>query len=76
MKITSEVIEIEPTNIIYWADIKTVRLLNDRLILVLSDNNTVELMDLTPLTVDRLFRQYERYLMTQTPTRPLQNKQP
>jgi hypothetical protein len=62
MRITNEKLEITPSEIILWEDLKTMRLLNEKLILVLNDNRTIELSHVLPSTVDLAFRTYEKFL--------------
>ncbi|NGX62214.1 MAG: hypothetical protein K940chlam9_01708 [Chlamydiae bacterium] len=62
MKITSERFEISTTRSIAWEDVETLRVLNDKLALVLSNGEVVELSHLRPTLIDSAFRSYERYL--------------
>ena len=62
MKITSELFEISPSETIAWRDVKTMRMLNDKLAVVLSDGRTIEVPHLRPPTIDLAFRSYENYL--------------
>lgn len=62
MKITSELFEITPSQTIAWRDVKTMRMLNDKLAVVLSDGRIVEVPHLRPTTIDLAFRSYETYL--------------
>lgn len=62
MKITSEKFEISSSESISWEDVKTLRLLNDKLALVLTNGKVIELSHLRPSTIDTAFRLYEKYL--------------
>lgn len=62
MRITSENLQISPSDTISWEEIKTIRLRNEKLDLVLTDGRTIELTKLLPSTIDLVFRTYEKYL--------------
>jgi hypothetical protein len=62
MKINSERIEVGPNEFIDFKDIKTMRLLNDKLALILRSGRVVEISRLRPSTIDLVFRTYENYL--------------
>lgn len=62
MKITSELFEISPSDRISWRDIKTMRMHNDTLAVVLSNGRIIEIPHLRPPTIDLAFRTYETYL--------------
>lgn len=62
MKITSEFFEISPSETIAWRDVKTMRMLNDKLAVVLSDGRIIEVPHLRPPTIDLAFRSYENYI--------------
>ena len=62
MKITGEKFEISPSESVPWEDVKTLRLLNDKLALVLNNDRVIELSNLRPTTIDSAFRAYDRYL--------------
>ncbi len=62
MKITSELFEISPSQTIAWREVKTMRMLNDKLAVVLSDGRIIEVPHLRPPTIDLAFRSYENYL--------------
>lgn len=62
MKITNELFEISPLQTIAWSDVKSMRMLNDKLAFVLSDGKIVEIPHLRPATIDLAFRSYENYL--------------
>lgn len=62
MRITSESLQISPSDTISWEEIKTIRLRNEKLDLVLTDGRTIELTRLLPSTIDLVFRTYEKYL--------------
>lgn len=62
MKITSDRFEISPSESVSWQDVKTLRLLNEKLALVLNDGRVIELSNLRPSTIDTAFRTYEKYL--------------
>lgn len=62
MRITSEKLEISPSDVILWEEVKTIRLLNEKMAIVLSGGRTIELSHLLPSTIDAAFRAYERYL--------------
>ena len=70
MKITSEKMEITASESIRWEDVQTMRLLNDKLALVLNDNQVIEIDHLRPSTVDAAFRAYESYLKEHPEKRP------
>lgn len=62
MKITSESFEINNSESIFWKDVKTLRLLNDKLAFVLNNGQVIELDHLRPSTIDLAFKSYEKYL--------------
>jgi hypothetical protein len=62
MKISDDRFEISNSESIPWEDVKTLRLLNEKLAFELTDGRTVELSNLRPSTIDTAFRTYERYL--------------
>jgi hypothetical protein len=62
MKITDDRFEISSSESIPWEDVKTLRLLNEKLALVLNDGRIIELSNLRSSTIDMAFRAYERYL--------------
>lgn len=62
MKITNERFEISGTESISWRDVKTVRLINEKLALVLNSGRVIELSNVHPSTIDTVFRAYEKYL--------------
>ncbi|MCC5832153.1 MAG: hypothetical protein JJU12_03825 [Chlamydiales bacterium] len=62
MKITNDRIEISGSESIPWEDVKTLRLLNEKLALVLTDGRVIELSNVRASTIDTAFRAYERYL--------------
>ena len=62
MKITSDKFEISASQSFSWEDIKTLRLLNEKLAVVLKDGRVIELSHLRPGTIDMAFRFYEKYL--------------
>jgi len=62
MKFTSDNVQISSDESILWEDVKTLRLINDRLDLVLKDGNVVHFSSLQPFMIDKAFRLYERYL--------------
>lgn len=63
MKITSEKIEVSEDKTIYWEEVKTLRLINDTLALVMKDGSVVEIPHIRPTTIDLAFRSYENFLM-------------
>lgn len=62
MKITSECLQINDTESINWKDVKRIRMLNEKLALVLRNNKTIELSGLRPTQIDSAFRAFEKYL--------------
>lgn len=62
MRITKEKIEISPSETIFWDEVKTMRLSNNKLAFLLQDNRVVELNDVRNSTIDLVFRTYETYL--------------
>lgn len=62
MKITNDFFEINPNQSIFWKDVKTLRLLNDKLAVVLNNDQVIELPELRQSTIDLAFRSYEKYL--------------
>lgn len=64
MKITQECFEISSSESVFWKDVKTLRLLNDKLALVLKDGRIIEIDHLRPSTIDLAFKSYEKYLQT------------
>lgn len=62
MRITNEKIEISPSESIYWNDVKTLRLLNEKLAFVLEDGRILEFSNLRASTIDTAFRTYDKYL--------------
>lgn len=62
MKITSDRLEISASESISWDEVKTLRLLNNKLALVLNNGRVIELSNLHASTIDTAFRAYERYL--------------
>ena len=59
MRITAETIEITPDEMINWDDVKTLRLLNDKLAFVLKSGQIVGVGPSYPWTIDEAFRHYE-----------------
>lgn len=62
MKITNEKIEISESESIPWREIETLKILNDKLSVFLSNGRVIELSHLHPSTIDMAFRTYEKYL--------------
>lgn len=62
MKISKDKLELSGIDAVGWEEVKHLRLLNNKLVLVLQDNSTVELPPLHPGTIDEVFRTYESYL--------------
>ncbi len=62
MRITDDSFEISSSESIPWEDVKTLRLLNEKLALVLNNGRVIELSNLRASTIDTAFRTYERYL--------------
>ncbi len=62
MKITSDKFEISSNESIAWQDVKTLRLSNDKLALVLENGKVIEVSNLRPSTIDTAFRAYEKYI--------------
>ncbi len=62
MKITNKKLEISSNEEVAWDDVESLRLLNNKLALVLSDKRVIELTNLRPSTIDSAFRAYEGYL--------------
>ncbi len=62
MKITGEKIEISRSESVSWKDVKQLRLLNNKLALVLVSGRVIEVENLRPTTIDTAFRLYESYL--------------
>lgn len=61
MRITNESFEISESVIISWGDVKALKLLNDKLALVLSNRRVIELDHLRPSTIDSAFRAFQHY---------------
>lgn len=62
MRITSQKFEISPSELIYWEDIKAMRLINEKLAIILNNGRVIELSNMHPHTIDNAFRAYERYI--------------
>lgn len=62
MKVTEEKIEISEGKEISWDEVESLRIVNHKLALVLSNQEVVELHDLRPSTIDMVFRFYEDFL--------------
>lgn len=62
MRITHEKLEISPSETIYWEDVKTMRLINNKLAFILEDGKEIELKDIRSSTIDLVFRTYETYI--------------
>ncbi|MCH9609252.1 MAG: hypothetical protein S4CHLAM45_14550 [Chlamydiales bacterium] len=67
MKITNEKLEINEQQQIYWDDVKTLKLINDKLELVLSTGKVIEIDHLRPSTVDSAFRAYQHHCKKHPP---------
>ena len=62
MKITHDKLELSSSESIPWEDIKTLRLLNNKLALVLTNDQVIELTNLLPSKIDSAFRAYDKFL--------------
>lgn len=62
MRFTGERIELSENEVIRWEEVKTLRLSNNKLALVLEDGRVIELENLRPNLVDQAFLAYEKYL--------------
>ena len=62
MKITSDWLQITDSESIKWEDVKRMRMLNEKLALVLRSNKTIELSGLRPNQIDSAFKAFETYL--------------
>ncbi len=61
MRITNESLEISESEIISWSDVVALKLLNNKLALVLSNKRVIELGHLRPSTIDSAFRAFQHY---------------
>lgn len=61
MRITNERLEISESESVSWKDVEALKLLNDKLALVLSDKRVIEIDHLRPSTIDSAFRAYQLY---------------
>lgn len=59
MKITHESLEISESEVIAWADVEALKLLNDKLALVLSNKRVIEIDHMRPATIDSAFRAFQ-----------------
>lgn len=62
MKINDDGFAISNSESIPWEDVKALRILNDKFVMVLNSGRIIELEHLRPSTIDTAFRSYERYL--------------
>ncbi|MFZ0564973.1 MAG: hypothetical protein WAM28_02110 [Chlamydiales bacterium] len=62
MKFTEEGIEISSSKYVLWQDVKTLRILNNKLVFVFTNNQVMELSNLHPRVIDSMFRAYEKFL--------------
>lgn len=69
MKIKEDSILISDNNEVFWKDVKRIRLINNKLALILHDETEVELPNLRPDLIDQTFLTYERYLKNKTQKR-------
>ena len=62
MKITNEKIEINSNDSIPWNKVDNIRTNNDKLCLILSNGQVIEIDQVRPTTADAAFRAFESYL--------------
>lgn len=62
MKISYDKIEFGEKDVIFWKNVKTIRLLNDKLAFIMNDGSIKELDHVRATTIDLVFRSYENFL--------------
>jgi hypothetical protein len=62
MRYDEEKIEINSKDVFPWESIKTIRILNEKLIFELKAGRVIELSNLHPSTIDGVFRAYEHFV--------------
>jgi hypothetical protein len=62
MRINAERIEISPSEVIFWEEVKSMKLLNKKLAIELASGRVVEVGNLLPSSIDLAFRTYEHWL--------------
>jgi len=65
MKLSHEKIIFDQNQEVHWSDVESLRVLNGTLVIVLSNNKTLEIKDLSQSNLDNAFRAYEFFLQEQ-----------